>query len=130
MTAPSNTVIQVNVKTPAGSLLNIYAESIPEAKELVEAFQEELVSSIAALEQAVGAAGAVAASLPLAPQQPSAPVAAAPAAAPAAGGPMCDHGQPAKLVPAGVSKASGKPYPAFYACAMDRANQCNFKAQA
>lgn len=38
--------------------------------------------------------------------------------------PLCDHGQPMKLVPAGISKASGKPYPAFWACAQARGQQC------
>jgi hypothetical protein len=39
--------------------------------------------------------------------------------------PLCDHGQPMKLVPAGVSKKTGKPYKAFYCCASpDREQQC------
>ena len=38
--------------------------------------------------------------------------------------PLCDHGQPMKLVPAGISKASGKPYAAFYACGQPRGQQC------
>lgn len=44
--------------------------------------------------------------------------------------PVCDHGLPAKLVPAGISRATNRPYPAFYACANDRANQCGFKQTA
>lgn len=56
--------------------------------------------------------------------RPAAP--AAPAwTAPAAAAPMCDHGQPMKLVPAGVSKKTGKPFKAFYCCANpDRESQC------
>ena len=50
------------------------------------------------------------------------------AAAPA--GQVCKHGEPAKLVPAGVSKASGKPYRAFYACQRPQGQQCDFRANA
>lgn len=45
--------------------------------------------------------------------------------APQQAAPMCDHGQPMKLVPAGVSKKTGKPFKAFYCCANpDRDSQC------
>ena len=50
-------------------------------------------------------------------------------AAPASG-PVCKHGEPAKLVPAGVSKSSGKPYRAFYACQRPQGQQCDFRANA
>lgn len=40
---------------------------------------------------------------------------------------VCKHGEPAKFVPAGVSKKTGKPYRAFYACAR-RENECDFRA--
>lgn len=50
-------------------------------------------------------------------------------AAPASG-PVCKHGEVAKLVPAGVSKASGKPYRAFYACQRPQGQQCDFRANA
>lgn len=55
---------------------------------------------------------------------------AAPAAAAAPAGQVCKHGEPAKLVPAGVSKASGKPYRAFYACQRPQGQQCDFRANA
>lgn len=51
-------------------------------------------------------------------------------AAPVASGPVCKHGEPAKQVPAGVSKASGKPYRAFYACSRPQGQQCDFRANA
>ena len=62
--------------------------------------------------------------MPAAPAAPApnpwgAPVQAAPQQSP-----MCDHGQPMKLVPAGVSKSTGKPYRGFYACAAPREQQC------
>lgn len=53
----------------------------------------------------------------------------APAAAPTSG-PVCKHGESAKLVPAGVSKSSGKPYRAFYACQRPQGQQCDFRANA
>lgn len=54
----------------------------------------------------------------------------APPAPAANGGPVCKHGEPAKQVPAGVSKASGKPYRAFYACSRPQGQQCDFRANA
>ncbi len=51
------------------------------------------------------------------------------ASAPASG-PVCKHGEPAKLVPAGVSKSSGKPYRAFYACQRPQGQQCDYRANA
>lgn len=41
---------------------------------------------------------------------------------------VCKHGEPAKFVSAGVSKTTGKPYRAFYACARSKADQCDFRA--
>jgi hypothetical protein len=40
---------------------------------------------------------------------------------------VCKHGEPAKFVAAGVSKKTGKPYRAFYACAR-RSDECDFRA--
>lgn len=54
-----------------------------------------------------------------------APVAAAPT-----GGPVCKHGESAKLVPAGTSKSTGKQYRAFYACSRPQGQQCDFRANA
>lgn len=45
-------------------------------------------------------------------------------------GPVCKHGESAKLVPAGVSKATQKPYRAFYACQRPQGSQCDFRANA
>jgi hypothetical protein len=77
------------------------------------------------------APGAAPADNPWAPAQASAPPsdpwgAAAPAAPePAGPAPICDHGQPMKLVPAGISKKTGQPYKAFYVCAApQKAQQC------
>lgn len=138
MTAPSSTVVQINVKTPAGTLFNIYATNVAEAKEITEAVIEDLVNSVAALEQAFAAASTVASHAPVAPRQPVSAEAVAgpaaqdgnPAAQPGGGAPegthLCEHGEPMKFIPPGISKA-GKPYKGFYACARDRASQCNKK---
>lgn len=40
---------------------------------------------------------------------------------------LCKHGVAAKVVPAGVSKSTGKPYRSFAVCSMDRANDCGFR---
>lgn len=130
MTAPADTVFQVNLKTPAGSLLNIYASNGGELDELLDAF-EGFIPKITAIESLLTGASNVARTAPVAPptQQPAAAPAAAEPAAPA-GEVLCEHGQPAKLIPAGVSKANGRPYRAFYACAQPREAQCNFRLTA
>lgn len=53
-----------------------------------------------------------------------------PANAASNNGPVCKHGEGAKLVPAGTAKASGKPYRAFYACSRPQGQQCDFRANA
>lgn len=131
MTAPADTVFQVNFKTPAGSLLNIYASNGGELDELLEAF-EGFIPKITAIESLLTGASNVARTVPVAPPTQQATATAAPAAAPAPAGNevLCEHGQPAKLIAAGVSKATGKPYRAFYACAQPREAQCNFRLTA
>jgi hypothetical protein len=53
-----------------------------------------------------------------------------PPPAPAGNGPVCKHGESAKLVPAGISKTTQKPYRAFYACSRPQGSQCDFRANA
>jgi hypothetical protein len=43
--------------------------------------------------------------------------------------PTCQHGLPAKYVQGGMSK-TGRPYRAFWACPLDRDQQCRFRADA
>lgn len=128
MSAPDTTVIQLNFKSVHGGLFNIYATNVPEAKELVKAFRDELLQEIYDTEVAFSATQALAAPAPAATPTSTPAVAATPPAAAAGDAPLCEHGVPAKLVPAGIAKASGKPYRAFYACSQPRATQCNFKA--
>lgn len=44
-------------------------------------------------------------------------------------GPVCQHGIPAKYVAAGISRA-GKPYKAFWACSLDKEQDCRFRQDA
>lgn len=170
--------IQVNFKTPTGTLINLRADSGAEMDGMFEYLASRL-GVIMAAEQELSGTGAAAAGLPLAPpaqqmqaqpapQPPMQPqwgqqapaTSAAPStwgapqmpaplpappqqvpyspqgapsgvsgAAPSQAGPVCNHGQPAKYVNGGVNK-SGKPYRAFWACAMDRDHQCDFRANA
>ena len=134
---PESTALQANFKSPAGTLINIYADNGGEFGELLDALPEFL-GKVTAVEQLLFAAGAVGTTIPVAPpaQQPTAqsgqavPTQQFPSDAPAAapeGVHLCDHGQPMKLIPAGISKASGKPYKAFYACQQPRGMQCEKK---
>lgn len=121
-------MFQVNFKTPTGGLFNIYATNGGELEELLDAF-EGFIPKIAAVEGLiVGASNA--APVVARPTQQAAPPAAPPSSAPASAEVLCEHGEPAKLIPAGVSKASGKPYRAFYACNRGREGQCNFRLTA
>lgn len=128
MSAPDTTTIQFNFKTPNGGLHNIYATTVPEAIELLDAFRDELVGAIFDVEQKINAAYTVAHTPAPQPSQPApqaAPQGYPQQAAPAGGEHLCEHGQPMRLVPAGIAKATGKPYKAFYACAQPRGQQCN-----
>jgi hypothetical protein len=124
MTAPANTAYQANFKTPSGALLNIYASDGGEFTELLDAF-EQFIPKISAIESLLSGASVVAASGTLAPPAQQTYAAPPAAAAPAAGNvPLCECGEPCKVVPAGVAKATGKPYRSFAACARPRESQC------
>ena len=128
MSAQPDTAYQFNFKIGGGNdsdLHNIYATNGADAVEQLEFFEETLLPRLIALHQTARAGGVVAATVPLAPAATQTVTAPPPAATPEAGGPLCEHGQPMKKIPAGISKASGKPYPAFYACNQPRGQQCN-----
>lgn len=119
LTAGGDTMLEFNVR---------WAELAEEAGNLIESFNllaaAANVAPIAAGSPAPGAEPALPPNPWNTPAPAPAPAQAAPA--PAANAPMCDHGQPMKLVPAGVSKKTGKPYPGFYACANpSRDHQCS-----
>ena len=124
MSATQGIAYQANFKTPAGTLLNIYAENGGDFADQLDAFPEFL-AKIVAIESQIVPASTVAQHVPMAapaqqPPQPAAP-------APAGDEHICNCGVPMRFVPAGVSKASGKPYRAFYACAQPRGQQCDKK---
>lgn len=132
MSAPDSTTYQFNFKV--GDVMhNIYATNGAEADELLDYFHESLLAKAVSIQQALAAANTVAQHIPVAPaaQQPapSAPV-QAPTAVPQANTGdqhVCNCGIPMRYVQAGVSKATGKPYRAFYACAQPRGQQCDKK---
>lgn len=135
LSASESTVFQFNFKI-GNDLHNIYATNGEEAKELLAIFADELLPLVTSVNQLGSATSAVAASIPLAPvtQQAQAqayatPPAQAAYAPPAESGEthLCTHGLPMKLVPAGIARATGKPYPGFYACAQPRGQQCDAK---
>jgi hypothetical protein len=132
---------QMNFKTPKGALVNIRAWSEAELDQYLDSLLQRIhlvndvelaieaictvngnglkVTSVSGLptpDRAVGATHAPAPSNASAGWTPP----------PTGAAPNCEHGEPMRLVPAGVSKA-GKPYKAFFACARQRAEACNAK---
>jgi hypothetical protein len=115
LTAGGDTISEFNLR---------WAELAENAGTLIESFNLLAAATNAA---PIAAGSAAPAWTPPAPAAAPAadPWAPAPVEVNAGPAPMCDHGQPMKLVPAGVSKKTGKPYPGFYACANpDRNSQC------
>ena len=130
---------QLNIKTPNGTLINLRATTGFELDEQISAIVQR-ATDIADLEQHLGVVGTLS-NAGLKPQPVAAaptvaasghaygaPVAAPAPAAPAAGAPVCDHGLVMRHVPAGISKSTGKPYKAFYACPNPRETACAAKA--
>ena len=131
MTAQPDTVYQFNIKIGEGydaDLHNIYASNGAEAVEQLDFFEETLLPRLIALRQTARAGSVVATAGIAAPATQQAAVVHTPYVqeTPTADtGHVCAHGQPMKLIPAGISKASGKPYKAFYVCAQPRGMQCD-----
>lgn len=123
--SPEGTVYQANFKI-GNDLFNIYATNGGEFSELLDLFAEEHVAKIASIQQTIGGVSTVVKSVPVAPaaQQPAPQ---RPTPTQAGSEPLCDCGLPMKLIPAGVSKATGKPYKGFYACSQPREVQCGKK---
>lgn len=125
MSAAQTTKFQVNFKTPAGSLVNVYADTVIDG---IAQMQEMLgaIPIIAEVEQAFSS-GAI--TVPpivnRAPVTQAAPqVAPAPAAqAPEASGRMCRHGQMKYMEQ--ISKKTGNPYKGYFCPNTNRADQCD-----
>jgi hypothetical protein len=143
-----NAAIQINFKTKKdGMLINLYASDALELDTLLDAVSQR-IAALVDLETTVEAMATVKTTFPGAEviNQGAAPMPAHaqpaqqyPQAAPAAQGyapapaatPMCTcGGGPMRLVKAGISKSTGKPYRAFFSCPQPQGSQCNNRQNA
>jgi hypothetical protein len=135
-----NSAIQINWKTKRdGMLINLRANTPEELDVLLDGITMRL-AALLDLEQTTEAmAGtskaieAVQNAFPNAqvvtPQPPAHNY--APTPAPTSNSPECTCGAGAmRLVPAGISKSTGKPYRAFYACPRPQASACKNRQNA
>jgi hypothetical protein len=132
--------IQINFKTKRdGMLINLRANDAIELDGLLDALSQRL-STLIDLESTVESmaqpstpnnvtAATIAAAFPNAQVVSQAPVAGyKPAGGPA---PQCTCGAGAmRLVPAGIAKATGRPYKGFYACPQPQGQACQNKVPA
>jgi hypothetical protein len=136
--------IQINFKTKRdGMLINLRANDAIELDGLLDAVSQRLatlldlestVESMAAQSAptsapAPSAAATITAAFPGAQVISQAPVAGyKPAGGPS---PQCTCGAgPMRLVPAGIAKATGRPYKGFYACPQPQGQACQNKVPA
>jgi hypothetical protein len=133
----TESLYQVNVKTPKGTLLNIRATSDAELDAALDGLTLR-ISAIADLESSIDAICAInnaglkpevvdhSAVAAVAPSYP------APAGyKPAGQVPDCTcGGGPMRHVPAGIAKSTGRPYKAFYACPKPQGQACQNKVPA
>ena len=151
-----NAAIQINFKTKKdGMLINLYATDALELDTLLDVVSQRIAALID-LETTVENMATIKTSFPgaevisqgVAPaqtyaqpaqqyQQPAqqyqqpAPVAQGYAPAPTGAAPACTCGAgPMRLVKAGISKSTGKPYRAFYSCPQPQGMQCNNRVNA
>jgi len=130
--------IQINFKTKRdGMLINLRANDAIELDGLLDALSQrlstliDLESTVEAMAQPSSPAvpAAVAAAFPGAQVVAQPPVAGyKPAGGPQ---PQCTCGAgPMRLVPAGIAKATGRPYKGFYACPQPQGQACQNKVPA
>lgn len=119
MAAPESTNLQVNFKTRAGTLINVYATDEADLSAKLGSI-ESVAPQISALEGVLNA-GSAAASITAPPSQQGSrpPFDSAPGGGSAS--PSCVHG--VRVFRKGVSKA-GKPYEAWFCPSTDRNAQC------
>lgn len=136
MSAGDSVRYQINIKTPGGTLINLYAESDFELKDQLRSLTEHLSPDILAAEQVLTAVNNVTYTPPASQQQSPAsepPPFAQPqqgsysqsspvAQQPQQHGPSCQHG--AMIYREGTSK-SGAPYKAYFCPSQNRKNQCD-----
>jgi hypothetical protein len=130
--------IQINFKTKRdGMLINLRANDAIELDGLLDALSQRLAtlidleSTVESMAQpsAPAVPAAVAAAFPGAQVVGQSPVAGyKPAGGPQ---PQCTCGAgPMRLVPAGIAKATGRPYKGFYACPQPQGQACQNKVPA
>jgi hypothetical protein len=140
-----NAAIQINFKTKKdGMLINLRASDVAELDLLIDGLTQRLATlidlettteSMATVKTVFPGAEVVnqgAAPMPAyaQPAQHAQPAAQGYAPAPAAT-PMCTcGGGPMRLVKAGISKSTGKPYRAFFSCPQPQGSQCNNRQNA
>lgn len=133
----ANPLYQINVKTPKGTLLNIRASSDAELDAALDGLTiriaaiadlETTIEAVCALSNA-GMTPEIVGATPVAAVAPSYP-------APAGYKPngtipdcTCGGGQ-MRHVAAGIAKATGRPYKAFYACPKPQGQACQNKVSA
>jgi hypothetical protein len=140
-----NAAIQINFKTKKdGMLINLRAGDVAELDLLIDGLTQRLATLID-LETTTESMATVKTVFPGAevlnqgaapmpahaqPAQFAQPAAQGYAPAPAAT-PMCTcGGGPMRLVKAGISKSTGKPYRAFFSCPQPQGSQCNNRQNA
>jgi hypothetical protein len=133
-----NTPIQINWKTKKdGMLINLRAASGAELDLLIDELSQRLAALVdleattESMARAAGATNTVQDSFPGA-QVVNQGAVARPAPTPTVAGqaPECAcGGGPMRFVAAGISKSTGKPYRAFYACPKPQGQACSHKAQ-
>ena len=136
-----NAAIQINFKTKRdGMLINLYATDALELDTLLDAVSQR-IAALVDLETTVEAMATIKTSFPTAEvvNQGAAPMPAYAQPAPTAQGyapapaatPACTcGGGPMRLVKAGISKSTGKPYRAFFSCPQPQGSQCNNRVNA
>jgi len=131
--------IQINFKTKRdGMLINLRANDAIELDGLLDALSQRLatlidlettVESMAQSSAPTSPAATIAAAFPNAQVVSQPPVAGYKPAG--AGAPQCTCGAgPMRLVPAGIAKATGRPYKGFYACPQPQGQACQNKVPA
>lgn len=120
-------LLQVSIKTPAGTLINVRGmEGIDVLAGL--AAVRGMAKDIVEVEQAFHPAAAIAQPQPQ-QQYPQAPPPQQPQQQPQGNAPTCQCGYPAKFVPGGISKKTNRPYKAFWVCGNPvREAECSFRA--
>lgn len=124
-----NSPIQINFKTKKdGMLINLRAQDGAELDLLLDQLTQRL-AALVDLEKTVEGMAVIKDAFPNAvPVQGTTATPRPVQPAPATGAPDCACGSgPMRFVPAGIAKATGRPYKAFYACPKPQGQACQHK---